>query len=537
MKTLSLMLDCSRNAVPNIPFLKRFIDILADLGYNELQLYTEDLYEIEDEPYFGYLRGRFTKKDIAEIDEYCMSKGVELVPCIQTLAHLDNIFRWGRYASIQDFGNVLLTDEEETYAFIEKEFQAVSEAFSSRKINIGMDEAHLMGLGKHLQKHGYENPQEMFFRHLERVHAIAEKYGFQPMMWSDMFIRYGNDGEYYCKKPKVSDAAKAKKPNGVDLIYWDYGKRDKRIYKAMVKAHRELGCERLRWTAACWSFTGFVPHNYYGIAAQKAAFPVMQAEGVEDYMLAIWGDDGAECSKLANLPTIFHFAEMAKGNTDFADIKNKFREKFGISWSDFTAIDLPNIVDKQTLDVYNPSKYMLYNDYFLGIFDNTVDMQARIGEKYRNYARRLQKTAKHKEFGYIFETAARLCKVLSIKYELGVKTRAAYRSNDKAETASLVKVYMRLERLLDEFYHSFQKEWRIENSEYGFEVQTARLGGLLQRTKDCRLRLCDWINGDIAEIPELKEANDLDPYGRGKDYGKKSVVCNVYGNCFTANYK
>ena len=89
------MLDCSRNAVPNIPFLKRFIDILSEIGYNELQLYTEDLYEIDDEPYFGYLRGRFTKNDIIEIDQYCISKGIELVPCIQTLAHLDNMFRWG----------------------------------------------------------------------------------------------------------------------------------------------------------------------------------------------------------------------------------------------------------------------------------------------------------------------------------------------------------------------------------------------------------------------------------------------------------
>lgn len=537
MKTLSLMLDCSRNAVPNIPFLKKFIDILSDLGYNELQLYTEDLYEIEGEPYFGYLRGRFTESDIEEIDRYCISKKMELVPCIQTLAHLDNIFRWGRYENIHDFGNVLLADEEETYVFIEKEFQAISKMFSSRKVNLGMDEAHLMGLGKHLKKHGYENPQEIFFRHLHRVNEIAKKYGFQPMMWSDMFIRYDNKGEYYCKKPLISETVKWKKPDNIDLVYWDYGKREKRIYREMLKAHQKLGSNRLRWTAACWSFTGFVPHNYYGLAAQKAAFPVMRETGVEDYMLAIWGDDGAECSKLANLPVIFHFAEMAKGNTDVSSIKTKFQEKFGIGWSDFNAIDSPNIVDKQPLDVYNPSKYMFYNDYFLGIFDNTVDMDARIGEKYRKYARRLQKSANHKEFGYIFETAARLCKVLEIKYELGVKTHEAYRLNDKETMLRLVKKYARLERLIHEFYRSFQKEWRTENTEYGFEVQTARIGGLLQRTRDCKDRLNAWIKGEIAEIPELNELPVLDPYGRGEAYGKKAIVCNVYGNCFTANYK
>lgn len=90
-ETLSLMLDCSRNAVPNIAFLKKYIDIFARLGYNELQLYTEDLYEIESELHFGYLRGRFTRKEIKDTDGYCGKRGTELVPCIQTPAHLDNI--------------------------------------------------------------------------------------------------------------------------------------------------------------------------------------------------------------------------------------------------------------------------------------------------------------------------------------------------------------------------------------------------------------------------------------------------------------
>ena len=57
-RMLGVMLDCSRNAVLRPEELYRFIDILAKMGYNTLQLYTEDTYEIEGEPYFGYLRGR-----------------------------------------------------------------------------------------------------------------------------------------------------------------------------------------------------------------------------------------------------------------------------------------------------------------------------------------------------------------------------------------------------------------------------------------------------------------------------------------------
>ena len=33
-----------------------------------MQLYTEDVYEPEGEAYFGYLRGRYTKRELKELD-------------------------------------------------------------------------------------------------------------------------------------------------------------------------------------------------------------------------------------------------------------------------------------------------------------------------------------------------------------------------------------------------------------------------------------------------------------------------------------
>lgn len=54
-RTFGTMLDCSRNAVPNLHTLKKWVDLTASLGYNTLLLYTEDTYEVPDEPYFGYI--------------------------------------------------------------------------------------------------------------------------------------------------------------------------------------------------------------------------------------------------------------------------------------------------------------------------------------------------------------------------------------------------------------------------------------------------------------------------------------------------
>ena len=56
MKTLGVMLDCSRNAVMKPQKVKEFAKLIRDMGYNMLQLYTEDTYEIEGEPFFGHMR-------------------------------------------------------------------------------------------------------------------------------------------------------------------------------------------------------------------------------------------------------------------------------------------------------------------------------------------------------------------------------------------------------------------------------------------------------------------------------------------------
>lgn len=81
---LGFMVDCSRNAVLNYEGYKELIRRLALMGYSTVQLYTEDTYELEGYPYFGYLRGRYTGDQIRELDQYAALFGIELVPCIQT---------------------------------------------------------------------------------------------------------------------------------------------------------------------------------------------------------------------------------------------------------------------------------------------------------------------------------------------------------------------------------------------------------------------------------------------------------------------
>lgn len=148
-KRFGIMLDCSRNAVATVDSLKKWIDITTDLGYNTLMLYTEDTYEVPDNPYFGYMRGRYSCEELKEVDAYAKEKGMELIPCIQTLAHLNAIVRWPEYQPHFDIDDILLAEDDRVYELIDSMFKTLSSCFTTRIAHIGMDEAHNLGRGRY----------------------------------------------------------------------------------------------------------------------------------------------------------------------------------------------------------------------------------------------------------------------------------------------------------------------------------------------------------------------------------------------------
>ena len=101
----------------------------------------------------------------------------------QTLAHLNAAVNWSVYKNLTDVNDVLLIDDEKTYEFIEKAISSLRKSFKSDRIHIGMDEAHMVGRGKYLDKHGDVDKTELMLRQLDRVQKICRKYGFRPMLW------------------------------------------------------------------------------------------------------------------------------------------------------------------------------------------------------------------------------------------------------------------------------------------------------------------------------------------------------------------
>ncbi len=500
-----VLLDCSRNGVMKSATVKRFIDYLAAMGYNTLELYTEDTFKIPDEKYFGYLRGGYSGNEIQEIDAYAKSKGIELIPCVQGLAHFDCLVKLPAYRDIVDIDNILLVDEPKTYALIDKIFKFLADNFTSRQVNIGMDEAHMLGLGKFLDKHGFERRFDILLRHLNKVCEIARKYGFKLGMWSDMFFRLLNGGEYYGDNVELSQEIIEKIPDDVELIYWDYYHVEEEGYDKMLTAHKNTG-KGVWFAGGAWSWCGFAPLNQRSLLRCEPALKSVIKQGVKKVLIAIWGDNGKECSAFALLPTLYAARQFADGNFDMESIKAGFKGLFGFDFDEFMYLDKVNCT-KNNLEyasLENPCKSLLYNDCFLGSLDKDLEDEGAL--PFAEWSDKIQRVSKNMgELSYLFTTLSSLASLLAVKYDLGIRTRKAYQKGDREQLKEIVASYTEAEKRLEVFYKDFKSLWFRENKPHGFEVQDLRLGGLSRRIASCKERLLAYLDGELERIPELEE--------------------------------
>ena len=503
--SFGVMIDSSRNAVMRVNEIKRLIDTIIPMGYNTLYLYIEDTYEIESEPYFGRNRGRYTKAELKELNDYGKERNFEIIPCIQTLAHLNAIFRWPKYQKIRDNANIVMVDDERTYDLIDKMFAAMRECFDTENINIGMDEAHTVGLGKYLDKYGYQDKTSILSKHLERVLQIAQKYSFKPTMWSDMFIRPCHHGEYYPIDPDFNALKKQtdKIPEGVKLCYWDYENTTTDRYDTMFNVHDCFNRE-VSFAGGAVSWLGFAPKNEKSFSTILPAMRSCRKNKIKTVLIAMWGDDGGECSFFSMLPALLYAIEVYKGNENINSIKQKFLEYFNISWDEFMLLELPNHIGDNRDG--NLSKYILFQDLFMGYYDYHVNNITKRTD-FLGYAEKLRKVSmKAGDYGYLFSYMQDFCIALHHKFDLGIRTRTAYKNDDKNALQQLYEYdYGKFIEALKSFYKTFKSVWMKENKPQGFDIQDVRFGGLIMRTEHLREVLRDYCNRKIDKIEELED--------------------------------
>jgi hexosaminidase len=501
--TLGIMLDCSRNAVMRVDHLKQWLRRLALLGYNQVMLYTEDTYEIPGEPRFGFQRGGYTQAELRELDGTAAGLGIELVGCIQTLGHLEQILRWSEYRDIVDCGGSLLVGEPKTYQLIGKMLDAIGGALRTRRIHIGMDEAWHMGRGAYLDRHGGRRRFDVFNEHLAAVMNLCRERGLQPMIWSDMYFAMGSPKhDYYDPAGVIPPDVVAAIPKDVQLVYWDYFKTDVAFYRDWIGRHRAMGFEPIM-ASAIWTW-GQLWYNHGETEAKAGAcLEACRREGVKELFFCMWGDDGAYCDFDSALAGLAWAAERAytEGLPDTARLAARFR---AICGGDYASVHRAG-----ALTDYG-SAWLLWDDPILGIFANeglppaTNPPWAEMRDHFARLAAELTGLGGDVAAGDL-NHARLLAETLARKMTLRAQLVAAYDARDRAALAVVREAALTLAPDFDLLAASWREGWMRRNKPQGFEVIQLRLAQQAARHRELALRIEELLSGAVASIPELDD--------------------------------
>ena len=518
-----LMLDLSRNAVAHIDMLKQFIREMAFMGHSWFMLYMEDVYEVEGAPYFGALRGRYSIQDLQEVDRYAQLFGVQLVPCIQTLAHMDQYFMWETIEyKYKDIDNIFNVGNAEVRTLLTRMIASLRKAFSSDIIHIGMDEAHNLGRGRYLDENGLKKRGDIMQDHLAFMKTLCTTYGFKPIVWDDMFFgRYSNNKEDV--EPVI--------PNQVGLMYWDYYSGLAKHYQNHLQVCRTL-TKKPMFAGGAWRWTGYIPHHKKTLETTLAAIEACRKERVKEVIVTSWGDDGSEAPLYTCMFGLVLYA--------YLDCHVEYREEefaqylklyTGMGFNEWMRQGEPDLFEGTTGNNYDitPSKYLLYQDplgskFLYYIRTLTTDMDA----VYAKLEQAFIEDAAHTDNPLqrsIAQFYALMMKTLYYKWRLPLDIWEAYKKTDKKALQALVENKLKpLKAALTETAKARRQVWTEECRAFGSEVLDHRFGAMLMRLEVTQEILTDYIQGKIRRIDELEEER-LDPCPGADKTLEPQAVC------------
>ncbi|MFT9039886.1 beta-N-acetylhexosaminidase [Schleiferilactobacillus harbinensis] len=529
-----LMVDMSRNASLTQSGVEDMLALSAQLGLNSALLYMEDVYAVPEYPYWGYQRGRLSQEELQAVDDFGAALGIEVIPCIQTLAHLANPMRWPFMNQIRDTNGILLVDEPKTYEFLKTIIQAATAPFRTNKVHIGMDEAHELGRGVYLDRHGLVDRTEIMLRHVRRLTAITQELNLHPIMWSDMWFEAAGYG-YYDPQVQFSQTLKEQIPD-VDLMYWDYYHEDQMIYDQLIAKHKELG-RPVSLATGCWTWNGIAPNYGKALNTMNAGMAAAKQAQLDTVYATMWGDDGGETPFTSAVLAIQNFAEQVYHDTVSAnELSAAFTRYQDKDAADYLALNdfdqLPELTPGNP-EATNPSKFVLYEDLLSPLFAANTESVDLLGH-YRQLAKTLagieQKPMTDPYQQHVFAFYTQLAQVLVLKLTMMADIRRAYDDGNQQRMTEAIAALTGLRSALQSLRDAHRACWFDLASPFGWEVMDIRYGGLLSRIDTVQWRLQHWVEGAIEKIAELDEPQLL--LG---EVNKNSVMRGLYADIVTVS--
>ena len=526
---LGAMLDVSRGKLLRVEKVKEYIDYLACMGMNALMLYTEDVFVMEDYPLFGYMRGRYTLEELKEIDDYAYSLGIECIPCIQTLGHMEQYLKWAQTATLQDTDSIMLVDDPRTYALVESMVKTMRGAFRSKRIHIGMDESNAFAFGRYTKLfadaagYGHKARHRIFTRHLNRVCDICKAYDFHPMMWSDMF--YVLTSDLGCHVPDCGEFAEEMLQNipDVDMVCWNY-EADENHLRALLAKNSKLNRKNI-FAGGCHIWEAPLPLPVRAAGCNRAALTAcLENPDVNEVWATVWSNPDS-CEMVDAVSMMVAYSEYCYRGKACTQAEITAAAEFLTKIPSNIYYMAENI--SPVHDGFRADAHALLKGNLLYSFGISEEDLLAFTENAKAAIPAFEEAARDengRNYGF-YQYARLLFEVVLQKAELMLGIRKAYEEDDRAY---LKEAADRLLPALSVAYEALERQCyanHMANSKsFGYEARATQYGQQIALNRLTARKLTDYLEKKTATIEELEEP--LYPAIPGKGFNH-TTACKI----------
>jgi len=228
------MLDISRGRIPKMETILSLVDLLADLKYNEFQLYMESFcFKYDAFPEYTKDFDCLTPEDIEYLDGYCRDRFIDLIPNQNSFGHME------AWLQKEELSHLALGDEtgktgvlnpldDGSLELMDKIYGSLLPHFRSAYVHVGLDE--VFGLGKYQTKEACEKDgvDGVFIDYLTKINTLVNtKYEKKIQFWDDMIIEYPDSF------PKF--------PENITAVEWGYGVISTQFMEERCRLLKEKG--------------------------------------------------------------------------------------------------------------------------------------------------------------------------------------------------------------------------------------------------------------------------------------------------------
>ncbi|CAB3399332.1 unnamed protein product [Caenorhabditis bovis] len=186
-----------KGAPPRVSYFKQLLTTVGNLGATGVLIEWEDMFPFKGELSRVVNGNAYSEEDVIDILQHASLLGLDVIPLVQTLAHMEWILKTDEYSQLREDQNypmvACIGDQRAGKLILDAVTQIVSmhAKFSTKYVHIGADEAFQIGIcdaDKEILPIKYGNDTlRMIFDHLSTIadNVTREYPGVKVLMWYD----------------------------------------------------------------------------------------------------------------------------------------------------------------------------------------------------------------------------------------------------------------------------------------------------------------------------------------------------------------